>query len=70
MSASTSTLPSQPGALARALAVLRRIIGVPDYEVYAEHMRVHHPGCDLLSRDAFLRERMAAKYSRPGSRCC
>ena len=58
------------GALARALAVLRRIIGVPDYDVYVAHMRAHHPACDILSRDDFLRERMADKYSRPGSRCC
>ena len=70
MSVVTSASNTHPGALARALAVLRRIIGVPDYDLYVAHMRTHHPGCDLLSREAFIRERMADKYSRPGSRCC
>jgi uncharacterized short protein YbdD (DUF466 family) len=50
-------------------AVLR-IIGVPDYERYVTHMREQHPGEPVLSRDAFMRERMAARYERPGARCC
>jgi uncharacterized short protein YbdD (DUF466 family) len=56
--------------LARALAVLRRIIGVPDYDAYAAHMRAHHPACAVLTRDEFLAERMRDKYNRPGQRCC
>ena len=58
------------GPLGRALAVLRRIIGVPDYDAYAVHMREHHPACTVLTRDEFLAERMRDKYNRPGQRCC
>jgi uncharacterized short protein YbdD (DUF466 family) len=51
-------------------AAVLRIIGVPDYERYVAHMREHHSDEPVLSRDAFMRERMAARYERPGARCC
>jgi uncharacterized short protein YbdD (DUF466 family) len=55
----------------RAIArVIRQIIGVPDYERYVAHLRVAHPGCTPVSREAFMQERLAARYDRPGSRCC
>jgi uncharacterized short protein YbdD (DUF466 family) len=50
-------------------AVLR-IIGVPDYDRYVAHMHEYHPDEPVLSRDAFMRERLAARYERPGARCC
>lgn len=56
--------------LRRAADVLRAILGAPGYDRYAAHMRLHHPGTTLLTRDAFVRERLAARYARPGSRCC
>ena len=56
------------GPLARALAVLRRLIGVPDYDAYVAHMREHHAA--ELTRDEFLADRMRDKYNRPGQRCC
>jgi uncharacterized short protein YbdD (DUF466 family) len=55
------------GAVAR---VVRQIIGVPDYERYLAHLRVAHPGCSPVSREAFMKERLEARYDRPGSRCC
>lgn len=45
-------------------------MGAPDYERYVEHMTKHHPECEVLNQDAFVRERMNDRYSRPGSRCC
>ena len=54
----------------RFLAIVRRIIGAPDHALYLRHMREHHPGCATLSAREFERERLAARYSRPGSRCC
>ena len=54
----------------RAADVVRRVIGVPDYEGYLAHMRERHPGCVPLTREGFLAERLQAKYERPGSRCC
>jgi len=54
----------------RALRVLRTIIGAPDYERYVAHMRAHHPDCDVVSRDEFMKQRLESRYSKPGSRCC
>ena len=60
-----------PGGPVAAIArVVKFIIGVPDYERYVAHQREAHPGCAPLSRDAFMRERLEARYNRPGSRCC
>ncbi|MBI1808526.1 MAG: YbdD/YjiX family protein [Gemmatimonadetes bacterium] len=56
--------------LERLLAIVRRVIGVPDYALYLRHMRERHPGCATLSPREFERERLTARYSRPGSRCC
>ena len=56
--------------LQRWITVLRTIIGVPDYDRYLRHMRAQHPGCVVKSRADFANERLTARYSRPGSRCC
>jgi uncharacterized short protein YbdD (DUF466 family) len=78
--------PAAPsGWLARAAAVVRRIIGVPDYAAYVAHVRAigvpdyaayvaHvracHPGREPLPEREFLEERLTARYEKPGSRCC
>ena len=56
--------------LIRAAAILRRVIGVPDYERYVTHMRATHPGCVIMTAEEFARESMERRYSTPGSRCC
>ena len=56
--------------LDRAAAVVRRIIGVPDYDRYVAHARRCHPDRPLMSRDEFMRQRMVERYSKPGARCC
>ena len=56
--------------LHRVARVLRVVIGVPDYDRYLAHVRRRHPGRTPLTREAFLAERLEARYSRPGSRCC
>ena len=56
--------------LARVNAVIRRIIGAPDYTAYVRHMSEHHPECRLLTQAEFLDEQLTARYSTPGSRCC
>jgi uncharacterized short protein YbdD (DUF466 family) len=56
--------------LAGFAVVVRRVIGVPDYERYLSHMARSHPGAAPLSRDAFVKDAMARRYDRPGSRCC
>ncbi len=57
-------------ALARAAQVIRQVIGVPDYEVYVQHVAQAHPGATPVDRATFLRQCQEARYSRPGSRCC
>lgn len=54
----------------RMAAVLRRIVGVPDYEGYLAHVRECHPETVPMSRPEFERDRLDDKYSRPGHRCC
>ena len=56
--------------LREAANVVRRVIGVPDYDRYVAHVRVCHPGTEPMSREEFARERLASRYERPGSRCC
>ena len=58
------------GFVRRAAAVLRAVIGAPDYERYLAHVAQRHPGCAPLSRDEFARDALARRYDRPGSRCC
>ena len=48
----------------------RLIVGVPDYDLYLAHMRRSHPDAPTLSREAFFRDRMQARYGRGASRCC
>ena len=50
--------------------VVRRIIGVPDYERYLAHQLEHHPECTPLSPEEFARDSLTRKYETPGSRCC
>jgi uncharacterized short protein YbdD (DUF466 family) len=50
--------------------IIRRIIGVPDYDRYLGHLRSCHPEAEPLSREEFSRQRLEDRYSRPGTRCC
>ncbi|MCC6915736.1 YbdD/YjiX family protein [Nitrosomonas sp.] len=51
---------------------LRLMIGVPEYSAYVEHMKNAHHGQAIMSREAFFRERMEARYGGKGrmNRCC
>ncbi|MFO1128628.1 MAG: YbdD/YjiX family protein [Rhodospirillales bacterium] len=48
----------------------RLMIGIPDYDRYVAHCRQHHPDRPPMSREAFLRDRLNARYSGPGRRGC
>ncbi len=54
----------------RAARILRFVAGAPDYERYVAHVRAHHPGVPPMTCDEFVRERLDARYSKPGARCC
>jgi uncharacterized short protein YbdD (DUF466 family) len=57
-------------AIDRAACVVRRVIGVPDYDRYVAHVRAHHPGAEPMSEQEFVQQRLVDRYSRPGNRCC
>lgn len=50
--------------------VIRRVIGVPDYDRYVAHLQAHHPGAKPMSREEFIRQRQAERYTKPGAKCC
>lgn len=54
----------------RWAAMLRRIIGAPDYAAYVAHVQAHHPGRTPMTEREFVNERLSARYEKPGSRCC
>ena len=64
------TVRDLPAALKRVGDIVRRLVGVPDYDRYVAHVRECHPGQPPMSRDEFERSRLEDKYSRPGQRCC
>lgn len=53
-----------------ATATARLALGIPDYDRYVLHVRTMHPDAQPMSRDAFHRERMEARYAPGRSRCC
>jgi uncharacterized short protein YbdD (DUF466 family) len=53
-----------------AVRTARLAIGLPDYDAYVAHLRLHHPERTPMDREAFFRERLAARYDRGRSRCC
>jgi len=49
----------------------RLMVGVPDYEVYAAHMRMNHPDQHCMTYEEFFRERLEARYGAKGNgKCC
>jgi uncharacterized short protein YbdD (DUF466 family) len=48
------------------------MVGIPDYEVYVEHMKTHHPDKHCMTHEEFFRNRQEARYKHGGSggRCC
>ncbi|WNG34960.1 YbdD/YjiX family protein [Archangium minus] len=54
----------------RAVQTARLLIGVPDYDTYVAHMRLHHPERAVMSYEQFFNERMQARYRGGGGRCC
>jgi uncharacterized short protein YbdD (DUF466 family) len=49
--------------------VSRKVFGVPDYDAYAEHMRLAHPEAVPLTRGEFLAWALERRHAS-GRRCC
>ena len=64
------TVAQMSAALRRVAAVVRRVVGVPDYDRYVAHVRECHPGTEPMTHRQFEESRLYDKYSRPGQRCC
>ena len=56
--------------LRRVAEVARAVLGAPDYERYVAHMRACHPAAVPMTREEFAWERLEARYSKPGGKCC
>lgn len=48
----------------------RLMVGVPDYETYAAHVRQTHPNQPVMSYEEFFRMRQDTRYSDGVGRCC
>ena len=62
--------PSARRWLGRAAAVVRRVIGAPDYDHYVAHMCERHPGVTPMTREQFMATQLTARFEKPGARCC
>lgn len=51
-------------------ALVRKLIGAPDYDTYLRHMRTNYPQCTPIDPQTFSTERLNARYTRAGQRCC
>ncbi len=53
--------------------MLRLMVGIPDYQTYVDHCRVHHPERPVMDYKTFFRDRQAARYDTGSGRfrgCC
>ena len=59
------------GLLDRMRRMAMMMVGVPDYEGYARHMHMHHPGEPVMTPTEFFRDRQKARYGgKNGGKCC
>jgi uncharacterized short protein YbdD (DUF466 family) len=52
---------------------LSLLCGVPSYEKYVEHMKIHHPNEPIKSEKEFFAQAQEARFNAKGgkvSRCC
>ena len=52
------------------LSTLRRIAGMPDYELHIEHLRRCHPERPIPSRREFYEDYLKCRYQDGPTRCC
>lgn len=46
------------------------LVGLPSYDKYVEHMKIHHPDEVPKSRKEFFKETLDKKYGAGGAKCC
>lgn len=62
--------PERGGTIARWLAALKRVAGMPDYAAYLAHHCAHHPDASPPSEAEYFREYVTARYGDAPTRCC
>jgi len=58
------------GRIPRALELLRRIAGMPDYAAHLEHLRRCHPERPVPTQREFFEEYLRRRYADGPTRCC
>jgi uncharacterized short protein YbdD (DUF466 family) len=56
--------------LERAVRVIRKIAGMPDYAAYVEHLRCAHPDRAVPTERQYYVVYLRARYGAPPTRCC
>jgi uncharacterized short protein YbdD (DUF466 family) len=54
----------------RALQVVRRVAGMPDYEAHVGHLRECHPERPIPTPREFYDEYVRTRYGDGPTRCC
>ncbi|MHB8622960.1 MAG: YbdD/YjiX family protein [Sulfuricaulis sp.] len=56
-----------------AVQMARLMVGIPDYQTYVQHRKMHHPQEPVMTYEEFFRERQNARYACEKGRfkgCC
>ncbi|MHB8743158.1 MAG: YbdD/YjiX family protein [Sulfuricaulis sp.] len=56
-----------------AVQMARLMVGIPDYQTYVQHRKMHHPQQPVMTYEEFFRERQNARYACEKGRfkgCC
>lgn len=48
----------------------RRVVGMPNYRLYADHCREQHPDRPVPSEQEYFEEYLRARYESGPTRCC
>lgn len=54
----------------QCLTTFRRVVGMPDYAAYLEHLARRHPDWPAPSQQEFFRLYIESRYGNGASRCC
>ncbi|MDZ4865496.1 MAG: YbdD/YjiX family protein [Gemmatimonadota bacterium] len=52
------------------LTTFRRVVGMPDYSAYLEHLSQRHPDWPVPSEQEFFQVYVETRYGGGVSRCC
>ena len=52
------------------IAGFKRVVGMPDYAAYVEHLRIAHPDVPVPSEREYFDEYLKGRYESGPTRCC